>query len=73
MVKENTHQEVRNGRKCRARCTDHIYTNSVEKLKDTKAVLESGSHHKLLVTTVMERMVLKGPQQHKGFEKDIQQ
>ena len=28
VINEPTHQEVHNGKQCRARCIDHIYTNA---------------------------------------------
>ena len=64
VVKESTHQEIRHGKKCRERSIDHIYCNSTERLKDTRAVTETGSHHKVIMTSLMERMELKGPQKH---------
>ena len=75
VIKENTHQEVRRGKKCRARCIDHIYCNAAERLKNTQVIAEGGSHHRLLKTTLMERLELKGPQQHearlkKGYGKE---
>ena len=66
IVKESTHQEVRNGTNCRARCIDQIYCNSAEKIRDTRVVMEGGSGHQLVMTTLMERMEYKGPQQHKA-------
>ena len=66
VVKEKTHQEVRNGKNCKARRIDHIYSNSAEKLRDTRTVMEAGSHHSLVLTTLLERMEQKGPQQHRA-------
>ena len=66
VVKEATHQEVRNGTNCRARCIDHIYCNTAEKMRDTRVVAEGGSRHQLVMTTLMERMEYKGPQQHRA-------
>ena len=57
IVKEATHQEVKNGVLCRARTIDHIYTNSPEKTLNTRAINEAGSHHKLLITKIRENML----------------
>ena len=71
LIKEFTHQEVKNGIPCNARTIDHIYSNSPEKTMNTRTVLESGSHHKLLLTRIMGKVLNKAPLQHKARQRSL--
>ena len=44
-IEEFTHQEIRQGRLCRERHIDHIYTNMTNKITGSKATEIAGLNH----------------------------
>ena len=71
IIKEATHQEVRKGTQCKPRTIDHLYTNSPEKTTNTKVLDQAGTHHKLLMTRIMDKPMNKAPLQHKGRQRKL--
>ena len=69
IMKEKTHQSIRNNKNCAARAIDHIYCDIPNRAQNTRAVDEPGSHHKLILTTIRGRVDHKGPTQHMARER----
>ena len=66
VVKDITHQEIRQGRKCRGKTIDHIYTNVDSRIENVKAISEPGAHHKLIYADIRRKIKLKGPRQQRN-------
>ena len=64
IMNEGTHQNIKQGAQNRIKCIDHIYCNSPERMKNTKAISEAGSHHKITIASLLEKVPMKGPHQH---------
>ena len=48
IVKETTYQDARQCRLCTSRLTDHVYTNTANRLSKETVAEQAGSNHKLL-------------------------
>ena len=70
IIKWKTHQSIRNGTNCKSKIIEQIYTDSPEKTSNTRAILESGSHHKIVMTTMRERIPHKGTLQHRARQRN---